>query len=343
MSNKTIWGIPTQYILRPNTPNAYIDSKGRLVENLTGAKFKGRPKKGTTKVLMGADKVSNEIEKRKNKALELELGGQKYADLTKQEKAKLKEFGWTKRDIKVISLSQDAEMKSKREKWQPKLTYEMILTKFDYKTGKRVPRVKRRDKESGLYSGKEYAKRQKDILTGKRYSDKDAIYKQNWLDALNSGKLYLSSKQQKFIKDFLNNGGDVNDLPELYETYAGFEIGEMSVNEETGEVTKKYNENYNIDVSRQLDVIENSSNPNEDLEELNQLIKRENNPRKRAVAKHILKLETAILNHNKEDALKAYDEAVKYDDKLKKDKKNIRVFDFKGHSKKRYLKRILAL
>lgn len=216
---KTIGGFKVKDLFAPQIQGVIQDKKGNLVNRKTGEVY------ATHKEILKEKQRYQRLVKSDN----FELGGERYKNLTREEKQTLKKWGFTKSDLKKLSFtnkyseamrkSGGSQIKSGVLKFSDILYKKKVskVTKIDKKTGevkevikvtykkedKKVKdkkgkektikvnelRKQRRSPKQNLYSGKKAVESRKKFISGQTYKDKLEQYKNNYLSAIQSGGL----------------------------------------------------------------------------------------------------------------------------------------------------------
>lgn len=235
----SIGGFSVLDLFTPENANVYVNSKGDIVERLDGKK------RGKTKTLVTHAEIKKEKARynRLVKAKNFTLGGQRYSSLSKEEKERLKRWGFTKRELKKLEFTNIYSKKMRQKYGNPKetgvISFKDILTKKTEK-GKRVKRKERRNVKSPLYSGKKAIEARKKFISGKSYQEKRERYRENYLNALSSNLFDKLSAEDRALLMWalLNVNNFENKLPDLKDSYMGLELSAQSFYNEKGELVK---------------------------------------------------------------------------------------------------------
>lgn len=249
---KTIGGFKVKDLFAPQIEGVIQDKKGNLVKKSTGEVL------ATHKEILKEKQRYQRLVKAKN----FELGGERYNSLSKEEKQKLKSWGFSKSDLKKLAFTNkysEAMRKSGGNQLKSgALSFSDILykkqtrkvTKYNKKTGevkdvievKKVKREHRRSSKQNLYSGKTAIEKRKKFISGRTYADKRELYRENYLKALETGNLQASSEVKEALKYIINGVVNFDDyVPDLRESYKGYELHPLDYIDKLGVKQKSTN------------------------------------------------------------------------------------------------------
>lgn len=249
---KTIGGFNVKDLFAPQVEGVIQDKKGNLVNRSTGEIY------ATHKEILKEKQRYQRLVKSNN----FELGGERYNSLSKADKEKLKKWGFTKADLKKLAFTNkysEAMRKSGGNQLKSgALSFSDILykkkvkkvTKIDKDTGEVLEKVKvskvkrdaRRSPKQNLYSGKTALESRKKFISGQTYKNKKELYKENYKKAILTGNLKASKDVQEALLYAIDNIVNFDEiLPDLEETYQGYELHPIDFKDREGKTQKSQN------------------------------------------------------------------------------------------------------